>query len=286
MAAPRVAGACRAAILALGVALGLTACGGSSSNQQVSTPTPMTRCNVTLTTSTPLMGAAGGTGTVNVSVNRDCPWTAQSSADWLWFTSAASGQGDATITFAVAPNNVVAQRQAVVSVNDGRLDIRQAAAFCTYAIGSSGRNFPASGGVDRIVVDARDGCVWIGQTNVSWVVFDTTASQIGQGSIGVTVSPNTGPSRSATVFVAGLPWVVTQEAGTGATAPAGAAPVARAPAPTPTPTTVPAPSPTADRSPSTTSESTPTPTPTPMAAFAVDERPPALARNLHVWRRQ
>lgn len=165
------------------------------------------------------MAYTGGTGTITVATNRDCTWQAQSSADWLFFTSPVNGQGDATLAFSVAPNSVVAQRQAVVTVGDGRLEIRQAAAFCTYALNSSGRTFPASGGVDRITVDARDGCAWTGQSSDSWVVFDSPATQVGQGSIGVTVAANSGTSRSATVYVAGLPWVVNQQAaGTAATA--------------------------------------------------------------------
>jgi len=213
-AATRSAGprAFRAAVLMVGLMAGVAACGGSSSTQ-VSAPTPpVTRCAVVLATANPLMAFTVGSGTITVSTSRDCTWQAQSSADWLFFTSPTTGQGDATLVFSVQHNSVVAQRQAIVTVGDSRLEIRQAAAFCTYALNSGGRTFSASGGTERITVDAGDGCAWTGQASAPWIVFDTSLTQLGQGSIGVTVAPNSGPARSATVFVAGQPWVVNQGA--------------------------------------------------------------------------
>jgi hypothetical protein len=226
-ATPRVGTLALAAVmLAFGLLGGVWGCNGSSS--QVTTPTPTTRCTVTLATTSRLMAYTGGSGTITVATNRDCTWQAQSSADWLFFTSPVSGQGDATLSFSVSSNSVVSQRQAVVTVGDARIEIRQAAAFCTYGLNSAGRTFPAAGGVDRIVVDARDGCAWAGQASESWIAFDTTATQIGQGSIGITVAANTGGSRSATVYIAGLPWVVTQQAaGTSLAAPMAVLPEAR-----------------------------------------------------------
>jgi len=202
----------RAAALMFGLMVGVAACGGSSSTQ-VSAPTPpVTRCAVVLATTNPLMAFTVGSGTITISTSRDCTWQAQSSADWLFFTSPTTGQGDATLAFSVQHNSIVAQRQAVVTAGDGRLEIRQAAAFCTYALSSSGRTFAASGGAERVTIDARDGCGWMGQASVPWVVFDTTVTQVGQGSIGITVAANSGPARSATVFIAGIPWVVNQQA--------------------------------------------------------------------------
>ena len=192
-------------VLAIILIGGMPACSGSSSTQ-VSASTPLvTRCAVTLATTNPLMAFTAGSGTITISTSRDCTWQAQSSADWLSFTSPTSGQGDATLAFSVQHNSVVAQRQAVVTVGDGRLEIRQAAAFCTYALSSSGRTFSASGGADRVTVDARDGCGWMGQASVPWVVFDTTVTQVGQGSIGVTVAANAGPSAVPPSSLRGFP---------------------------------------------------------------------------------
>ena len=51
--------------------------------------------------------SAGGTGSVSVMAPNGCGWTATSNASWLQITSAASGTGNGTINFTVAPNTGV-----------------------------------------------------------------------------------------------------------------------------------------------------------------------------------
>jgi glucose/sorbosone dehydrogenase/all-beta uncharacterized protein len=48
-------------------------------------------------------GAAGGTGTVAVSAEGGCDWTATSNVSWITVTDGASGSGNGTITYSVAP---------------------------------------------------------------------------------------------------------------------------------------------------------------------------------------
>jgi uncharacterized repeat protein (TIGR01451 family) len=47
-------------------------------------------------------GAAGGSGSVNVTSLHDCPWTAVSSVDWITITSGSSGVGSGTVNFSVS----------------------------------------------------------------------------------------------------------------------------------------------------------------------------------------
>ena len=80
-----------------------SACGGSSSTQSTA-PTSVDRCSVSLASSAPQVAAEGGTGTLNVTINRECGWNARAGAEWIAFTSPTSGQGNATLAFTVAPN--------------------------------------------------------------------------------------------------------------------------------------------------------------------------------------
>jgi glucose/arabinose dehydrogenase len=48
-------------------------------------------------------GSEGGTGSVIVTAGTACPWTAQSNASWITITGGASGSGDGTVTYSVAP---------------------------------------------------------------------------------------------------------------------------------------------------------------------------------------
>jgi len=48
-------------------------------------------------------GRAGGAGSVALASDQACQWTSSSSVDWITITSAWSGTGSGTLTFAVAP---------------------------------------------------------------------------------------------------------------------------------------------------------------------------------------
>ena len=53
--------------------------------------------------------AAGGSGSVNVSVNPGCPWNAVSPPSWITFTGSASGTGPGTLTMQAAANSGAAR---------------------------------------------------------------------------------------------------------------------------------------------------------------------------------
>ncbi|HVG29618.1 MAG TPA: FG-GAP-like repeat-containing protein, partial [Pyrinomonadaceae bacterium] len=60
-------------------------------------------CSYAISPATQTIAAAGGVGSIAVTANGDCPWTAQSGSDWITITSGASGNGNGTVTFSVAP---------------------------------------------------------------------------------------------------------------------------------------------------------------------------------------
>jgi hypothetical protein len=119
-----------------------------------------------------------------------------------------------------------------------------------------------------VAVSAVTGCVWTTASDVSWVDVEP-AQATGNGSADVEVDPNTGASRSATVRVAGLPFLVEQAAAAIRPTP----PPSPAPPPSPTPNPTPAPTPTPTPTPA---PPTPAPAPTPTPAPAPNP-PPAPA---------
>jgi hypothetical protein len=48
-------------------------------------------------------GASGGTDTVAVTAPAGCAWTATRNATWITITGGASGSGNGTVTYSVAP---------------------------------------------------------------------------------------------------------------------------------------------------------------------------------------
>ena len=54
--------------------------------------------------------AAAGGGVAGFTVFSECPWTANSNADWMSITNGAAGSGDGSVVFAVSPNITGATR--------------------------------------------------------------------------------------------------------------------------------------------------------------------------------
>jgi hypothetical protein len=62
------------------------------------------KCTYSISPSSQLFDASGGTGSVSVAASSGCSWTATSKAPWIRITSGDSGSGTETVTYTVAPN--------------------------------------------------------------------------------------------------------------------------------------------------------------------------------------
>ena len=69
---------------------------------------PAPDCTYTISRSSVLISALGGSRSVRVSTAKGCAWTATSNASWIALTSGASGTGDGSVAFNVAANTGVA----------------------------------------------------------------------------------------------------------------------------------------------------------------------------------
>jgi hypothetical protein len=74
-------------------------------NQQGTSST----CTYTLNPGGQAFIAAGGNGTINVTADAGCSWTATSSLSWVTITSGASGTGNGAINYQVAANSGTAR---------------------------------------------------------------------------------------------------------------------------------------------------------------------------------
>jgi len=189
----------------------------SSSSTNVTAPTSA-QCAVTLASNSLNMGASGGDGALSVSINRECSWNAKPDADWITLTSAATGQGGATVTFRVGANSTSSTRSGGIAVNDRRVDILQAGSSCTYSLGRTDDAISATGGKRTILVTAGPSCAWTANSNAAWITISAGASGTGSASVTIDVAPNPGLARSGTVGIAGQTYRLSQAAA-GAPAP-------------------------------------------------------------------
>lgn len=214
----------RALLLAAAASLPL-AC-GSSASTNITGPTA-TKCQVTLSSGASELPATGGHGTLNVSAERECSWTASTSAAWVALAS-TSGQGPATIDYSVQPNPNGAPRSAQIAVSNQSVDIVQAAAPCKYAVNPETATVDAAGSALAFSLTATPGCQWAARSSADWIGSASPATGTGSATVRFAVSANPAAAVRVASITVGEAQATVQQAGV-------AAPVPQPPTPAPTP---------------------------------------------------
>ena len=83
-------------------------------------------CDYALTPATAAFSRDGGAASFAVSVAPGCTWFATSSVPWITLTGGATGNGDAVVTYAVAPYTGTAKkRSGTIAVAGGAVTVTQ-----------------------------------------------------------------------------------------------------------------------------------------------------------------
>jgi hypothetical protein len=270
------------ALLFPAVAIFVSAC-GSSAVTSVAGPSA-TRCQVSVTNSSPTFSVTGGTGEVKVAAARECGWTASAQAPWLEITSGREGQGDGTIAYRVTANADPVPRKAGIVVGEAQTEIAQEPAACRYTVSAPSQPLDALGGKTVVEMRTHSACEWRASTDADWVTI-TPAAGRGDAEIAVDAGSNTGVERSLTLVVGPDRVVLRQNAAPAvpapppppAPAPAPAPPVPAPPAPVPPAPAPPAPAPPAPAPPAPTPPAPAPPAPAPPAPAPPAPAPPAPA---------
>jgi Putative binding domain, N-terminal/Viral BACON domain len=162
-------------------------------------------CSYSIAPSTLAVGAGGGPGSVAVSAQSGCSWTATSGDSWISISSGASGSGAGTVSFVVAANSGGA-RSGTLTVAGQRFTVNQAAApvACSFSVSPSTRNLAASGGTSSVDVTTSSTCSWSASVSESWVRITSGASGTGSGRVEFEVQANGSTTgRFATLTAAG-----------------------------------------------------------------------------------
>jgi len=208
------------------VALAVVAAGCDSATTSTITtgPTPA-KCQLTLA-APPSIVADGGAGSITVTGQPECAWTATTQATWISDLTPTSGQGNGKVDFKVAANNVPTAREAEIVVNDNRVRVTQDAAPCRFTLTPPTQTVTSDAGTGTVSVATLTGCTWTAQSNAGWLTITNGATGNGNGTVTYRVSSNSGPQRSAIITVGNSTHTVVQQE----------------PTPQPAPTPPPAPS--------------------------------------------
>ena len=187
----------------------VAACGSTSTETVIGPSAP--KCSVSLAGPEGSIGAGGGPGTVAVTTQPECGWTAAAEASWITGLTPAEGQGSGQVQFQAGPNPNATPRNGAININGQRAVIQQAGSACELDLRVSVSQFSGSGGAGVVTVAGPGGCAWTASSNVSWIVVSPTAGS-GSGDVNFTVAGNSGAARTGTITIGGHPVTIQQAA--------------------------------------------------------------------------
>ncbi|MDX1981936.1 MAG: BACON domain-containing carbohydrate-binding protein, partial [Bryobacteraceae bacterium] len=168
-------------------------------------------CAVSGAASAASFPSGGGSGSFQISANlSSCPWSINGLPAWITVNH-TSGSGPATVAFNVTANSGAA-RCAPLNVAGNSVTLGQAAAACAVSATSTTTGFGPGGGSGAVQISSNlSTCSWSIAGAPSWITLSRTGGT-GPASAAFTVAANSGPSRSATLSVAGASITITQSA--------------------------------------------------------------------------
>jgi hypothetical protein len=162
------------------------------------------------------VSSSGSVGSINVTTTSDCPWSAVSEASWIALSSSASGSGNGTVSFTVAPNPGEARSSAIAIANQ-RPNITQAGVSappapptCSANISPTSQNIPAAGGTATVAVSVTGTCQWTSTSGATWITVTSGATGTSNGAVTFSVANNAGAARTGTLTIAGRVLTVSQ----------------------------------------------------------------------------
>jgi FG-GAP-like repeat/Viral BACON domain/Putative binding domain, N-terminal len=167
-------------------------------------------CQYTLSSSSAVVSATAGSGSLTLTAGTDCAWTIGSSAGWLNVTSATSGSGSTTINYTYTQNSG-AERTATLTIGDKSFVVTQEP--CSYAFSPSSLSAPVSGTSGTLTLTADGGCGWTASSDAPWLRVTSGGSGTGSGAIGYVVDPNPSPARTGHITAGNATFTVTQPDG-------------------------------------------------------------------------
>ncbi len=158
--------------------------------------------------------SVGYNGNVAVTSASGCVWTAKSNTSWVTVTSGASGSGNGTVGYTVAPNTDGPQRTGTVTIAGQTFTVSQSYG-CSWSISPSSQSVGSAASTNNtIAVYAGSGCSWSATSSASWITVYAGSNGTGNGIVSYSVAANTGAARTGTITgIGGLTHTVNQAGG-------------------------------------------------------------------------
>jgi len=159
------------------------------------------------------VGNAAGNGAVGVIAPEGCDWVASSNDTWLSISSANSGAGNGSVSYAFTANPTDAIRVGSLTIAGQIFELKQAGIVtaCNYSLNPSSAETGSAAGNGTVNIIAPEGCDWVASSNDAWLSISSDTSGAGNGTINYAFSANpTDTVRVGSLTIAGQNFVVTQ----------------------------------------------------------------------------
>jgi subtilisin family serine protease len=173
-------------------------------------------CPFSINPTSASFAAAGGTGSVTVTTQAGCNWTAASNNAFITITSGASGSGSGTVTYAVAANTSTTARSGSLTIAGLTHSVSQfpGTTPCSFSINPISASFAAEGGTGSVTVTTQAGCNWTATSNSAFITITSGASGSGSGTVNYFVGLRIQSTpRNGSLTIAGLSHNVSQSGG-------------------------------------------------------------------------
>lgn len=167
-------------------------------------------CTYSISPTSNTLPAIGGAGSINLTTQSGCAWTASTDSGWITLLNFPSGSGSATMQYVLSANTGP-QRTGTITFGGQIFTVTQQAASCVYGITPLSASIGASGGNQNVTVQTTTGCAWTVSSPPSWITISSGASGSGNGTVVLSVAVNTtSSSRMSTLTIAGQSFTLTQ----------------------------------------------------------------------------
>ena len=172
-------------------------------------------CTYSISPTNASFSTSGGTGSVSVTTQAGCPWTASSGAAWMTITSGSSGTGNGTVNYSIASNSggsrtassTIAGRVFTVTQSGATTYTITATAGTGGSISPSGSVSVAQGGSQTFSIAA----------NTGYQISSVTVDGVSQGAISSYTFSNVTAAHTISATFAVRTYTITASAGTGGT---------------------------------------------------------------------
>ena len=170
-------------------------------------------CTLVIDPPSATLGAEAGGGTISVTTQAGCAWTATSNSGFLTVTGGGTGSG--SVTFSVTENTGTSERVGTATIGERTFTVTQAGSVaCTFSITPNSTSVVGTGAKGTIIVDTQPGCTWTATSDDAFLTFTNATGRSGPGTLAFTVAGNPArASRVGTATVAGQHFAVNQADG-------------------------------------------------------------------------